>query len=317
LENNRKIEQVLKKKLIIGILLMMGMCFRMEAQNTLNNALQLLQQKNYLSALDICNTLLAQSANDPSALGVRSQINTATGKHDQAMQDADRALSISSTSDRANHAKAEALFYGKKDYKQALQYYDAAIKSNEQMSEAHAGKARAYMGMQNYKDALKVIDDAIKAAFRNDPELHYLRGLLNFQRGNHKLAIDDYDKSLTIDANWSAYQVYLNRGLANDGFGKPDLAVQDFAKAIKADPNNAGGYIARGNVLYNLAKYREAVDDFLKAEVLNPDNSVITYNIGMSYYRGDDKVSACKYFQKSCTQGNSNACRMVVVNCSK
>ena len=307
----------MKKILTIGILLIMSGFFRMEAQSTLSSALQLLQQKNYLAALDVCNELLAGSADDPAALGVRSQIHTAMGKYDLARQDADRALLINNSSDRACFAMAELLFYGQKDYTKALQLYEAAIRSNEQMTEAYAGKARAYMGMQNYKEAMKVIEDAIKSTFRNDPELHYIRGQLNFQRGNHKLAIDDYDKSLSIDANWNAWQVFLNRGLANDALGKPDLAIQDFTKAIIADLNNAGGYIARGNTLYNLAKYKEAVDDFLKAEILNPDNSFISYNVGMSYYKGDDMASACKYFQKSCTQGNSNACRMVVVNCSK
>ena len=305
------------KKIIIGIILIMGMIFRMEAQSTLANALQLLQQKNFLPALDICNVLIAESAGNSSAWGVRSQIYTAMGKYDLAMQDADRALSLDNTSERAHFAKAEALFYGQKNYKQALQRYETAIKLNVQMMEAHAGKARANMGLQNYKEAMKVIEQAIKISFRNDPELHYIRGLLNYQRGNPKLAVDDYDKSLSIDANWNAYQVFLNRGLANDALAKPDLAVQDFTRAIIADPNNVGGYVARGNILYNLAKYREAVDDFMKAEVLNPDNSVITYNIGMSCYKGDDKTSACRYFQKSCTLGNSNACRMVVVNCSK
>jgi len=306
----------MKKILTIGILLMMSGFFRMEARSTLPNALQLLQQKNYLAALDVCNSLLAESPNDPAALGVRSQIHTAMGKYDLAMQDADKALLINNSSDRACFAMAELLFYGQKDYTKALQLYEAAIKSNEQMTEAYAGKTRAYMGMQNYKEAMKVIEDAIKS-FRDDPELHYIRGLLNYQRGNPKLAIDDYDKSLSIDANWNAWQLFLNRGLANEALGKPDLAIQDFSKAIIADPNNAGGYIARGNILYNIAKYKEAVDDFLKAEILYPDNSIISYNIGMSYYKVDDKASACKYFQKSCTQGNSNACRMVVVNCSK
>jgi len=297
--------------------MMMGATFCMDAQTTLVNALQLLQQRNYLPALEICNALLAENDNDPSVLGVRSQIHTASGRYDLAQQDADRALSLDNASYRACYAKAELLFYGQKDYKQALQFYEAAIKSNEQMIEAHAGKARAYMGLQNYREALRVIDDAIKTAFRNDPELHFIRGLLNFQRGSHKLAIDDYDKSLSIDPNWNVFQLYLNRGLANEALTRLDLAVEDISRAVQSDPNNAGGYIARGNVLYNLAKYKEAVEDFLKAEVLNPDNSVITYNIGMSYYRGDDLGAACKYFQRSCSQGNSNACRMIVLNCSK
>ena len=305
----------MKKILTVSILLIMSITFCVAARTTLVNALQLLQQKNFVPALDICNGLLAESANDPSVLGVRSQIYTAMGKYDQAKQDADRALSLDKTSDRAHYAKAEVLYYGQKDYSQALQQYDAAIRSNVQMHEAYAGKARALMGLQNYKDAIKVIEDALHT-FQNDPELYYVHGLLNFQRGKPMLAVEDYNKVLSLNADWNTCQVFLNRGLANDALQKPDRAIQDFTKAILADPNNDGAYIARGNMLYNIAKYQEAAEDFKKAEVLSPDNPVIIYNIGMAYYRDNDKTSACKYFQKSCSLGNNNACKMIVLNCS-
>ena len=305
----------MKKILTIGILLMIGATFRMEAQSTLITALQLLRQKNYIPAMDICNELLAASPSDPSVLGVRSQIYTATGRYELALQDADRALWIDNASDRALYAKAEALYYGKKDYSQALQQYDDAIKANAQMVEAYAGKARSLMVLQKLKDALKVIDDALKR-FPNEPELHYVRGLVNFQIGKTKLAIDDYDKVLSLDADWNQYLIFLNRGHANDALMKQDLAISDYTKAIIADPNNAGGYVARGTIQYNIARYAEAAEDFKKAEILNPDNTVITYNIGMSYYKNDDRASACKFFQKACTAGNQNACRMVVMECS-
>ena len=305
----------MKKIWIIGILLMMGVVFHAEAQSTWNDALRLLEQKNYIAAMDVCDALLAESANNASVLGVRSQIHTATGKYNLALQDADKAISIDKNSDRALFAKAEALLYGQKDFKQALLLYDAAIKSNAQMTEAYAGRVRAYIGMQNFKEALKVVEDAIKT-FRNDAELYFLRGYLNFQRGVPKLAIDDYDRSLALNTNWNAYQLFFNRGLANDALSQHESALQDFTKSIAADPNNAGGYIYRGNMLYNLARYSEAVEDFMKAEVLSPDNSSVTYNIGMAYLKNNDKASACKYFQKSCSQGNNNACRMAVVNCS-
>ena len=305
----------MKKILSISILLVLGVAFRMAAQTTLINALQLLQQKNYVPAMEICNTLLAESPNDPSVLGVRSQIYTAMGKYDLAIIDADKAFSIDNTSDRARYAKAEVLYYGLKDFSRALQQYDGAIKANAQMTEAYSGKARALMNLQNYKDAMKVTEDALKI-FQDDPELYYIRGLLNYQRGKPMLSVDDYDKVLSINADWNTCQVFLNRGIANDALQKPDNAIQDFTKAIIADPNNAGGYIARGNILYDIASYLEAADDFKKAEILSPDNSVITYNIGMSYYKVNDRTSACKYFQKSCSQGNSNACKMIVMNCS-
>ena len=303
------------KKILISVLLMMGVIFRLVAQTTLIDALQLLQQKNYVPALEICNTLLSGSPNDPSVLSVRSQIYTDMGKYDLAAQDADKALSVDKTSDRARYAKAEVLYYGQKNYTQALQYYESAIQSNAQMTEAYAGKARALMGLQNYKDAIKVTEDALKK-FRNNPELYYIRGMLNYQRGKPMLAIGDYNKVLSLNANWNTCQVFLNRGIANDALQQSDQAIQDFTKAILADPNYAGGYIARGNVLYNVGKYQQAVEDFKKAEILNPDNPVITYNIGMAYYKDEDRAAACKFFQKSCSQGNNNACKMVALNCS-
>ena len=181
----------MKKVFVIVGLLLVGIAAK--PQTTLINAIQLLYQKNCVPALDICNSLLAESAGDPSVLGVRSQIYTAMGKYDLALQDADKALSIDNKSDYAHFAKAEVLYYGQKDYEQALQQYEKAIQSNTQMAEAHAGKARSYMSLQNHKSAMKVIEDVL-GKFPNHPELHYIYGLLNFQRGKPKLAVENYDQ---------------------------------------------------------------------------------------------------------------------------
>ncbi len=301
-------------KIFVGILLFIFMLVQVDAQ-TLDNALQYLKQKNYVAAIDACNSLLANSPNDPSVLGVRSLAYTASGKYDQGVQDADKALSVDNTSAWAHYAKAEVLYAGTKEYDKALEEYNAAISSNARMEEAYVGKTRAYMGMQNYRDATRVIDDAIKM-FPNNAELYFTQGQLDFQRGKPKQAIEGYDKSLSVNAKWNPFLVYLNRGLANEALINYEPAIQDFSKAIAADPNNPAAFIARGNIRYAQYQYTEAIDDFKKAEILSPNNSVITYNIGMAYYRNEDRSSACKYFQKSCSQGNSNACKMVVLNCT-
>lgn len=303
----------MQTKFLIGLLCFTMISISIHAQ-TLDDARQNLQQKRYVAAVDICNQLLVDSPNDPDIFSVRSLLYTAMGRYDQATQDADKALLLNNTSGQAYYAKAEVL-YGLKDYNRALQEYNAAIASNAQMPEAYAGKARTYMGLQNYKEAMKVTEDALKN-FPNDVELHFTHGLLNNQRGKPKLAVADYDKVLSINPKWNTFQVYLNRGIANEAYLDHELAIQDFSKAIALDPNSSSAYMARGNVHYVMARYEEAVTDFKRAEILSPDNSVITYNIGMAYYKNEDKASACKYFQKSCSQGNSNACKMVVLNCS-
>ncbi len=305
----------MKKIFFTCIMIVLCVSYTVYAQTTLNDALQYLQQKNYAATVDACNQLLTQSSSDPSVLGVRSLAYTALGKYDQAMQDAAKALSVDNTSDRAHFAKAEVLYYGQKDYTEALQEYNAAIKANAKMKEAYAGKARTCMAMQDIKEGMNVTENALKI-FPNDPELYFIRGLLNFQRGKPKPAVDDYEKALSLNSKWNAAQVYLNKGIANEALLNYELAIQDFSKSIAADPNTASAYLARGNVKYALEQYKEAVEDFKKAEILAPDNAVITYNIGMAYYRDEDKGSACKYFQKSCSQGNTNACKMRILNCT-
>jgi tetratricopeptide (TPR) repeat protein len=301
-------------KIVTGILLGLFVSFCAKAQ-TLDEALQYLQKKNYLAAIDICDQLLAKSSGDADVLSVRSLTCTAMGKYDQALQDADNALSKNSNSARAHYAKAEVYYYGQKDYNKALQEYDAAVTADNKMTEAYAGKARSYMSLQNNKEGLRVIESALDA-FPNNAELNYVCGLLNFQRGKLQYAVESYDKALSADSKWNPFFVYLNRGLANEALLEYDFAVQDFSKAIAADPNGSAAYIGRGNVYYVMYRYEEAITDFKKAEILNPDNSIITYNIGMAYHRNDDRSSACKYFQKSCAQGNNNACKMMLLNCT-
>ena len=301
-------------KFIFGILLSFLVIVQATAQ-TFDNALQYLKQKNNVAAIDACNSLLANSPGDPSVLGLRSLAYTALGKYDQAVQDADKALSVDNTSAWARYAKGEILLVSVKDYNKALEEYDAAISSNAQMEEAYIGKARAYMGLQNYKDAAKVLDDA-KKTFSNNAELFYMQGQLDFQNGKPKHAIESYEKSLSVNSKWNPFLLYLNRGLAHEALANYELAIQDFSKAIAADPNNPAAFLARGNIRYAQYHYAEAVEDFMKADILNPNNPIITYNIGMSYYRNEDRSSACKYFQKACSQGNNNACKMVLLNCT-
>jgi tetratricopeptide (TPR) repeat protein len=63
--------------------------------------------------------------------------------------------------------------------------------------------------------------------------------------------------------------------------------------------------------LYNLA-----VEDFLKSLQINPKNEVAYYNLGMAYYRLDQKEDACKSFNEACSLKYKNACKMLVMECA-
>lgn len=300
-------------KFIIASVLLISIGFHGQSQD-LSEAIQYLKNRNYAAAVEICNQALADNTNNADALAIRSMVYSRTSRYDQALKDANSAVDANSSSEKAHYAKGEAL-YGLKDYNNALAEYDMAIKANSNYPESYSGKARTYMALQNYKDALTVVENALKT-FPEDVELNYTHGLLNTQRGKPRLAIDDYNKTLALDPQWNLSQVYFNRGLAYEALLDYVPAIEDLTKAITIDPNNAGAYIARGNMQYTTGKYNEALADYAKAEVFNPDNAILTYNIAMTYYKNENKSAACKYFQKSCSLGNNNACKMAVLNCS-
>jgi Tfp pilus assembly protein PilF len=59
-----------------------------------------------------------------------------------------------------------------------------------------------------------------------------------------------------------------------------------------------------------------AVEDYKKAIECNPDNAALYFNMGMAFFKQNDKRNACERFHKACSMGNNNACKMIILECS-
>jgi TPR repeat protein len=68
---------------------------------------------------------------------------------------------------------------------------------------------------------------------------------------------------------------------------------------------------------YEEKEYDEALKYFNKAIQYENDNPIIFYNLAMSYLRSDDMENACYYFNKSCSLGYRNACKVYLLQCSE
>jgi|GEM_PF-858980 len=86
------------------------------------------------------------------------------------------------------------------------------------------------------------------------------------------------------ELNEAVIQDYFNRGLARIDSSKYEEAMNDFDRCLVYDPENADAYLNRG-VLFIISKqYPEALDELNKAQQFDPENAAIYFNRGVVYY---------------------------------
>jgi Tfp pilus assembly protein PilF len=202
------------------------------------------------------------------------------------------------------------------DYEAAINELDKILTRDETHPQATALKAEIFIQQNEDKDAGKLVSKALKE-HPNAPELLYLDGKLDLQRGRISRAIDQLTAALK-QANGNTTlqnEIYLNRGAAYQKNMESDKALDDYSKAISLDPDNPNVYIYRGTLYFSNEDYTLAIEDFEKVILLDPNNPFAYYNLGMAYLKLEDGNKACKNFHKGCELGNKNACRMVIMNC--
>ncbi len=172
-----------------------------------------------------------------------------------------------------------------------------------------------YMLQDDLKSAASAAEEAIEK-LPGDPEFIYLYGLINLERGRDQKAVNEFDKIIEQNSYSGMYKVYLNRGVAYTNLQEYELALADYRKSIELEPGNAAAYHSRGMLNYQLRDYSAAVSDFRQALLFNSDNPETQFNLGMSYFKMDEKENACPHFHQACKNGNLNACKMVLMECS-
>jgi tetratricopeptide (TPR) repeat protein len=173
-----------------------------------------------------------------------------------------------------------------------------------------------YFLMNDDKEALRVADEAIRK-YPDNPGYFYLRGIINNAREKYGRALDDFDKAIDLNPGEILYRCYLGRGVSHMNLFEYDQALADFSASIEQNDTVASAFHSRAMVNYELLDYTAAINDFLKTLDLSEGNSALYFNLGMSYYRLGEKEKACPYFNKSCSMGNTNACRMSLMECAK
>ncbi len=151
-------------------------------------------------------------------------------------------------------------------YKNSVEFYDKAIKTNSQYFDAHFQKQKALFNIEKYDEAIITINNGLNI-FPNNKILIFSRGVSKNELGDKIGAIIDLNdaiQSKKLDSlNLST--AYRFRGIIYSQMDSLKMSLLDFTQAIEFNPKSNLAYASRGDT-YRLLKNKEkACKDYRKA----------------------------------------------------
>jgi tetratricopeptide (TPR) repeat protein len=179
---------------------------------------------------------------------------------------------------------------------QEIKARDLHISTKELSLKEIVLKANEHYYKKEYFEAISWYDKAIEMD-PNYPKAWSNKGLTLGSLGGYKEAIACFDKALELDPNYP--KAWSNKGLALGGLGRHEEAIKYFDKAIELDPNNTIAWDNKGFVLGSLGRYKEAIKYHDEAIAIDPNYPKAWYNKGLAFGRLGRYKEAIACFDKA------------------
>jgi len=142
--------------------------------------------------------------------------------------------------------------------------------------------AKSYFDKGDYKNAL-ITCDAILKMDNNHIEALNMTAIILIQSKKFKVAIIILDKLISLSKKKSIH--YYNRALAYRGLNNVEQSQENYQLSIKQDPTSIPSIINLGNLFQEQEKHEEAIIQYKKAIMINPNDEKIYNNLGLSYFK--------------------------------
>jgi tetratricopeptide (TPR) repeat protein len=244
-------------------------------------ALKAYQAGKLAEAEQLCLKILTADPGSAPTLNFLAVINSALGRNDTALSNADRALTLRPDFFEALVNRGIAL-YELKRFGDALADYDRAIALRPDNADALVNRGNALGKLRRHKDALASYDDALKlqpahvnALVRRAATLHDLR--------QYDEALKSYNRALALRPEYA--EVLVNRGVTLHELRQSTEALSSYDRALAIEPNNVDALTNRGVALHDLGRYGEALASHERALALQPGHAAALSNRGLSLHK--------------------------------
>lgn len=148
---------------------------------------------------------------------------------------------------------------------------------------------------KNYQEALKYYDEGLKI-YPSYADIHYNKGIVFAALNKHYRSIECYEKALDIAQGY--YLAHNNKGYMHYKCESYEKALQAFDQCLKCENNHGNALSNKGITLLRLGRYKEAIDVLNSTKELYPDFDEAWYHIGSLCFFLEQYDEAQKAFKK-------------------
>jgi TolB-like protein/Tfp pilus assembly protein PilF len=191
-------------------------------------------------------------------------------------------------------------------YNKAVTFYKASLELDSSFARAYSDLASLYLTRyfwetyfkENFLDSCLVLANLALSFDGRMDEAYLIIGRCNFEKGNTKEALVNYDKSLEINPGYSdayAYKGYLFTSLINDYVG----GIYSYQKAVNTSPPEYRPDLLRGlgQAYLDVGFIDKAKDCYKQAYEIDRNNGLYLFNLS-------DIESCLENFEEAIRLGN-------------
>ena len=178
-------------------------------------------------------------------------------------------------------------------------------RSVQAADEAQANKARdaaAALVRGNFEQAVALYGQALDdKTLPNDRRatIHNDRGVAYARRGQHREAIEDFNRAIQLYPEFAA--VYNNRGNVLLGLDATREAIKDFDRALALAPGYAAAFSNRAGAYIKLGQADKALADYARAVELTPTSPAALNGRGRAHLLAFRPHAAIRDFTRAVT----------------
>jgi tetratricopeptide (TPR) repeat protein len=170
-------------------------------------------------------------------------------------------------------------------YDQAIDYLTNQIRANPNQGEWYNRRGNVWDERGEHDIAIADYNEAIRLKTDKGAAFNN-RGRAWQSKKEYNKAIADYNEAIRLDPKYAV--AYINRGNAWNDKKDYDKAIADYDEAIRLDPNHSDAYINRGVVWSNKTDYDKAIADYNEAIRLDPKYAIAFNNRGLAWQNKKD-----------------------------
>ncbi|OUB80580.1 hypothetical protein BK744_01780 [Bacillus thuringiensis serovar zhaodongensis] len=225
--------------------------------------------KNYEQAFNYFDYLLNLDPYYPDYWIQRADLHNKLGNVKSAIDDYSKAIKLNPFSEGMYFSRA--LLYEKVDkIKEASQDYQRAIDLEPKHTESILNYGVLLMNQKKLEQSLETFNKLIALNIENKHEVYNNIGLVYLELKNYKKAIENFDKSLLINPNYTIS--YANKAIVYFELKQMKESLYCLNTAISYENDNEEYIFNRAFLFNEIKEYDKCVDDLNKLLNINPLN---------------------------------------------